>query len=101
VLNNSTSAIAQPAADRLRSGGWSEVGYGNLQGRIDGVSEASRVYYPQGDEQAKAAAQEVASELGLPAQEANADYYNRFGEAVVRQGGRPDGVVVVLINALP
>lgn len=102
VLNNSTTAIAEPAADRLRESGWSGVGFGNLQGRIEGVSEASRVYYPRDDAVAKAAAEEVAGELGLQAVEGDANYYDRFGEAVVREGGRPDGgVVVVLVDPLP
>ncbi|WP_312778468.1 LytR C-terminal domain-containing protein [Corynebacterium variabile] len=101
VLNNSTeSGLSQSGADRVRDSDWSNVGFGNLQGRIDGISEESRVYYPEGNAAAQAAAEQVASDLGLQAAPGNADYYNRFREASVREGGAADAVVVVLTGPL-
>lgn len=100
VLNNSNEPIAESTADRLRGAQWSDTGYGNLEGRIEGISEESRVYYPEGNVQAQAAAEEVARDLGLEAVPGNADYYNQFGAASLREGGRADGVVVVLTAPL-
>lgn len=100
VLNNSTSPVARPTADQLRGDGWATVGYGNLQGRIEGISEESRVYYRDGDASAKAAAEDIAAALGISAVPGNDDYYARFGEAAIREGGRADGVVVVLTGPL-
>jgi len=101
VLNNSTeSGLSQSGADRVRDSDWTNVGYGNLQGRIEGISEESRVYYPEGNAAAQAAAEQVATDLGLQAAPGNADYYNRFREASVREGGAADAVVVVLTGPL-
>jgi hypothetical protein len=100
VLNNSGEPVAQSTADRLRGEQWTNVGYGNLRGRIDGISEESRVYYPEGNAQSQAAAEQVASDLGISAVAGNPDYYDRFGEAEVRNGPRADGVVVVLTGPL-
>lgn len=100
VLNNSGDPVAQSAADRLRDEQWSDVGYGNLQGRVTGISEESRVYYPEGNAAAQAAAEELGSDLGIPASAGNPDYYDRFGEADVRNGPRADNVVVVLTGPL-
>ncbi|MCJ7859021.1 LytR C-terminal domain-containing protein [Corynebacterium kalidii] len=100
VLNNSGQPVAQSTADRLRGAQWTNVGYGNLQGRIDGISEESRVYYREGDAQSQAAAEQVAGDLGIAAVAGNPDYYDRFGEAEVRHGPRADGVVVVLTGPL-
>jgi hypothetical protein len=101
VLNNSTeSGLSQSGADRVRDSDWTNVGYGNLQGRIEGISEESRVYYPEGNAAAQAAAEQVASDLGLTAAPGNSDYYDRFGEAAIREGGTADAVVVVLTGPL-
>ncbi|AGP30020.1 LytR C-terminal domain-containing protein [Corynebacterium terpenotabidum] len=100
VLNNSTETIAGAAAERLRAQNWTNVGTGNLQDRIDGISEESRVYYPEGDTAAQAAAEELANEIGLTAVPGNADFYARFGEAEIREGDRAEGVVVVLTGPL-
>jgi hypothetical protein len=100
VLNNSGEPVAQSTADRLRGEQWTNIGYGNLRGRIDGISEESRVYYPEGNAQSQAAAEQVASDLGITAAAGNPDYYDRFGEADVRNGPRADGVVVVLTGPL-
>lgn len=100
VLNNSGEPVAQSTADRLRGEQWTNIGYGNLRGRIDGISEESRVYYPEGNAQPQAAAEQVASDLGITAAAGNPDYYDRFSEADVRNGPRADGVVVVLTGPL-
>lgn len=101
VLNNSTeSGLSRSGADRVRDSDWSNVGFGNLQGRIDGISEESRVYYPEGNAAAQAAAEQIATDLGLQAVPGNADYYDRFREASVREGGAADAVVVVLTGPL-
>ncbi|WP_420098363.1 LytR C-terminal domain-containing protein [Corynebacterium sp.] len=100
VLNNSGEPVAQSTADRLRGEQWTNVGYGNLRGRIDGISEESRVYYPEGNAESQAAAEQVAGDLGITAAPGNPDYYDRFGEADVRTGPRADGVVVVLTGPL-
>lgn len=103
VLNNGpndSGPIASDAADRVRDSDWTNVGYGNLQGRVEGISEESRVYYPEGDAAAQAAAEQLAGDLGLSAAPGNSDYYARFGEASIREGGRADGVVVVLTGPL-
>lgn len=100
VLNNSGEPVAQTTADRLRGERWTNIGYGNLRGRIDGISEESRVYYPEGNAQSQAAAEQVAGDLGIAAAAGNPDYYDRFGEADVRNGPRADGVVVVLTGPL-
>lgn len=100
VLNNSGEALAKDAAADIRGKQWSNTGYGNLQGRIEGISEESRVYYPEGNAGAQAAAEELAGEIGLQAQAGNPDYYSRFGEADIRDGGKADGVVVVLTQPL-
>lgn len=100
VLNNSGEPVAQSTADRLRGEQWTNIGYGNLRGRIDGISEESRVYYPEGNAQSQAAAEQVAGDLGISAAAGNPDYYNRFGEADVRNGPKADGVVVVLTGPL-
>lgn len=100
VLNNSANdPIAGPTAEQLRSNGWESAGYGNLSGRVDGISEQSRVYYPEGDTTAQAAAEQIGAELGLPVAAGNADYYDRFGEAAIREGSGADGIVVVLTGA--
>ena len=100
VLNNSGEPVARSTADRLRGEQWTNIGYGNLRGRIDGISEESRVYYPEGNAQSQAAAEQVAGDLGITAAAGNPDYYDRFGEADVRNGPRADGVVVVLTGPL-
>lgn len=101
VLNNSTEAgLSRSGADRVRDSDWRNVGFGNLQGRIDGISEESRVYYPEGNAAAQTAAEQVASDLGLTAVPGNTDYYDRFREASVREGGAADAVVVVLTGPL-
>jgi hypothetical protein len=101
VLNNSNEALAQGAADRLRDEQWSDTGYGNLQGRVTGLSEETRVYYPEGNADAQAAAEQIGNDLGIPAAAGNPDYYDRFGEADVRNGPDADNVVVVLTGPLP
>lgn len=100
VLNNSANdPIAGPTAEQLRTNGWASTGYGNLSGRVEGISEQSRVYYPEGDASAQAAAEQIGAELGLPVAAGNADYYGRFGEAAIREGSGADSVVVVLTGA--
>lgn len=101
VLNNSGDPIAQTTADRLREDHqWGNTGYGNLQGRITGISEQTRVYYPEGDAQAQATAEQVAGDLGIDAVSGNPDYYDRFRDADVRNGPDADSVVVVLTGPL-
>ncbi|HCT14632.1 MAG TPA: hypothetical protein DIW82_07535 [Corynebacterium nuruki] len=100
VLNNSGQALAKDATADIRGRQWTNTGYGNLQGRIEGISEESRVYYPEGDATAQAAAEELAGELGISAQAGNHDYYDRFRSADIREGAKADGVVVVLTQPL-
>jgi hypothetical protein len=100
VLNNSGQALAKDATADIRGKQWTNTGYGNLQGRIEGISEESRVYYPEGDANAQAAAEELAGELGISAQAGNHDYYDRFRSADIREGAKADGVVVVLTQPL-
>lgn len=80
--------------------GWADVGHGNLPGRVEGMSEESRVYYPDGDAAAQVVAEKLAEDLSLTASPGNADYYDRFGEASVREGATADSVVVVPTGAL-
>lgn len=101
VLNNSTEAgLSKSVADLIRDSGWQNVGHGNLLGRIAGISERSRVYYPEDDARTRAVAEKVAEELGLAAAAGNSDYYDRFSEASLREGGAADAVVVVLTGPL-
>ncbi|MGO1436226.1 MAG: LytR C-terminal domain-containing protein, partial [Candidatus Corynebacterium faecigallinarum] len=103
VLNNGPSnggPIATDAADRLREDNWSNIGFGNLQGRVTGVSEETRVYYPEGNAQAQAAAEQIGRDLGIPVASGNNDYYDRFGEADVRNGPDATNVVIVLTGPL-
>ena len=103
VLNNGPSnggPIATDAADRLREDNWSNIGFGNLQGRVAGVSEETRVYYPEGNAQAQAAAEQIGRDLGIPVASGNNDYYDRFGEADVRNGPDATNVVIVLTGPL-
>lgn len=101
VLNNSTEPVlSQAGAERIRDSGWQNVGYGNLQGRIVGISEEPRVYYPADDAGAQEVAENIAAGLGLTAAPGNTDYYDRFGEASIREGSAADCVVVVLTGPL-
>lgn len=101
VLNNSGEPLAQTTAERLRDDHqWGNTGYGNLQGRITGISEQTRVYFPEGNARAQAAAEQVAGDLGVTAAPGNPDYYDRFGDADVRNGPQADHVVVVLTGPL-
>lgn len=103
VLNNGPNnggPIATDAADRLREDNWGNIGVGNLQGRVTGVSEETRVYYPEGNAQAQAAAEQIGRDLGIPVASGNNDYYDRFGEADVRNGPDATNVVIVLTGPL-
>lgn len=102
VLNNSTEAgLSESVADLIRDSGRQNIGHGNLQGRIDGISEESRVYYPEDDARAQTVAEKLAEEFGLAVAAGNSDYYDRFSEVSLREGSpAADAVVVVLTGPL-
>ncbi|RAV32300.1 LytR C-terminal domain-containing protein [Corynebacterium heidelbergense] len=100
VLNNSpVQGLAGDTAGKLRGRQWANTGVGNLpdtQYRFP----RSVVLYPAGDANARAAAESVASDLGLPAEQRTPEIDRSLGGARMQQGPNPGAVVVVTTNDL-
>lgn len=101
VLNNSAvQGLAGDTASRLRGQQWSQTGYGNLPGS-QYTFPRSVVLYPRGDANARAAAEAVGRDLGLPAQERTEDMDRSLAGAQMLQGPAPAAVVVVTTGDMP
>lgn len=98
ILNNSpVQGLASQTADKLNAAEWRKTNYGNLPDTSGAFSE-SVVLYPANDKNAKAAAEEIAKELGIKAEARNADTDGRLGAADIFDGSEPGKIIVVTTN---
>lgn len=100
VLNNSNvSGLADRIATRLKGNDWSQTNYGNLPTVGDGYPR-SVVLYTEGDAAGKAAAEQIATELGITAAPRTAQQNSELTYARLSQGGSVGSVVVVVTSQL-
>lgn len=101
ILNNSpVQGLANQTADKLKAQQWHKTNYGNLPDTSGAFSE-SVVLYPANDKNSKAAAEEIAKELGIKAEERNAETDKLLADAHVSDGSQPGKVIVVTTNSMP
>ena len=101
VLNNSPiQGLAGDTAKRLKGEQWSKTSFGNLPD-TQGAFPDSAVFYPGNDANAKAAAEQLAKDLGIRAEVRNPDIDGRLANAHMLEGEGPTAVVVVTTNDMP
>lgn len=98
VLNNSpVSGLAGDTAKKLHGDKWAKTGFGNLAD-ADYVFQESTVLYPKNDANARAAAEQVAKDLGVGTKERTPEVDASLPKAHMLQGPPPAAVVVVTTN---
>lgn len=101
VLNNSPiQGLASETTDRLRGEQWQRTSFGNLPD-TEGAFPKSVVLYPASDANAKAAAEEIARNLGIAAEARTPEIDDTLGGAEMLEGEGPASVVVVTTNDMP
>lgn len=101
VLNNSPiRGLAGDTAKKLSEKQWAKTGYGNLAD-TSGTFPQSVVLYPGDNPNARAAAEQIASDLGLKAQPRDGRIDETLRGAKMLEGGAPAAVVVVTTNDMP
>lgn len=101
VLNNSPiSGLAGDTAKGLRDKQWGKTSFGNLPDTT-GAFPNSVVLYPQDDANARAAAEQLASDLGIRAETRNAEIDKQLASAKMLEGQGPAAVVVITTNDMP
>ena len=101
VLNNSPiQGLASETSDRLRGEQWQRTSFGNLPD-TEGAFPKSVVLYPANDANAKAAAEEIARNLGIAAEARTPEIDDTLGGAEMLEGEGPASVVVVTTNDMP
>ena len=100
VLNNSPiQGLAGTTADQLKGEQWQATSVGNLPDSAYTFRE-SAVFYPAGDPTAKAAAEQIARQLGITAQERTGAIDEAMRGAQMLDGPAPGGIIVVTTNDL-
>lgn len=101
VLNNSPiKGLAGDVANKLHGKQWEKTGVGNLPDN-SGVFPNSVVLYPKGNPAAKTAAEQMASDLGIKAQERSDATDRTIAGVKMLEGQPPAGIVVVTTNDMP
>lgn len=101
VLNNSPiQGLASQTADKLRGDQWQNTSYGNLPD-TQGAFPNSVVLYPGNDANAKAAAEQIAQNLGIRAEARTPEIDRQLDGAQMLQGEAPGALVVVTTNDMP
>lgn len=101
VLNNSAvSGLAADVAGRVRATEFNLTSIGNLPGQA-GVFPQSVVLYPKGDVARRAAAEDLARNLGIAARERTAATDNALAGARLVEGPGQAAIVVVTANDMP
>lgn len=101
VLNNSPiQGLAGDTAKKLSEQKWAKTGYGNLAD-TNGTFPKSVVLYPGDNPNARAAAEQIASDLGLKAQPRDGRIDETLRGAKMLEGGAPAAVVVITTNDMP
>lgn len=101
VLNNSPiQGLAGDTAERLRGQEWGRTSFGNLPDTA-GAFPKSVVLYPGNDAAARAAAEQIAGDLGIAAEARTPEMDKALGEADMLEGEGPGAVVVVTTNDMP
>ncbi|KAB1503076.1 LytR family transcriptional regulator [Corynebacterium sp. 320] len=99
VLNNSqVSGLAGDVAKKIRGGEFKSTGYGNLP---TGRFPESVVLYPSNNQPAREAAEKLARDLGIAAQERTPEIDDNLAGAEMFEGGKPAQIVVVTTNSMP
>ena len=98
VLNNSPiKGLAGKTATTLRDGQWDASSVGNLPD-TERVFNKSAVYYPAGDATSQAAAEEIAGELGISAEQCDGDIDKSIKAANMLEGPDAGEIVVITTN---
>ncbi len=98
VLNNSPiKGLAGKTATTLRDGQWDASSVGNLPD-TERVFNKSAVYYPAGDATSQAAAEEIAGELGIGAEQRDGDIDKSIKAANMLEGPDAGEIVVITTN---
>nr|WP_228073481.1 LytR C-terminal domain-containing protein [Corynebacterium sp. ED61] len=101
VLNNSPiQGLAGDTAKTLRDKQWGKTSFGNLPD-TEGAFPKSVVLYPGNDANARAAAEQVAADLGIEVQARTPEIDGRLAAADMLEGEGPAAVVVVTTNDMP
>lgn len=101
VLNNSPiQGLAGDTANKLKGKQWAKTGYGNLAD-TSGTFPNSVVLYPGNNPNARAAAEQIARDLGVKAQQRDGRIDDTLRGAKMLEGGAPAAVVVVTTNDMP
>lgn len=101
VLNNSPiQGLAGDTAKALRDKQWGKTSFGNLPD-TEGAFPKSVVLYPGNDANARAAAEQVATDLGIEAQARTPEIDGQLAAAHMLEGEGPAAVVVVTTNDMP
>ena len=101
VLNNSPiRGLAGDTANKLKGQQWAKTGFGNLAD-TSGTFPKSVVLYPEDNANARAAAERIASDLGLKAQPRDGRVDETLRGAKMLEGDAPGAVVVITTNDMP